>query len=239
MKNEVSAIMKLINEFIEFFKDCNAQWAVCGGHAIDLYLEKETRKHKDLDICVFWDDCETIIGYMLSKGWNVYEPANGKLRKIAEAESTLQTSSNIWCISPANNSYDIKKLNSDFYDIKCNTEHQISLDFVEFLFNKKANSQFVYRRNHNISLPMSKSIILTKQKVPILAPEIVLLYKSVFIRYLEHHDEDNLKMIADCRHDFDMAISSMKPSEVAWLKECLITEHPTGHEWINKINSYL
>lgn len=47
--------MKLLDELREHLSDLKVQWHLCGGHAIDAYLGKETRKHKDLDITVSFE----------------------------------------------------------------------------------------------------------------------------------------------------------------------------------------
>jgi hypothetical protein len=38
-------------------------WYVCGGWAIDVFLGKQTRIHKDLDIAVFWEDRNSIVDF--------------------------------------------------------------------------------------------------------------------------------------------------------------------------------
>lgn len=36
-----------------FMNNANITWAICGGFALDLFLEKDIRTHSDIDICVF------------------------------------------------------------------------------------------------------------------------------------------------------------------------------------------
>ena len=45
----------------DFINKVNIPWAICGGFALDLFLEKEIRTHSDIDICVFEKDRERII----------------------------------------------------------------------------------------------------------------------------------------------------------------------------------
>ncbi|MFD2613169.1 nucleotidyltransferase domain-containing protein [Paenibacillus gansuensis] len=40
----------------------------CGGAAIDLFVGRKTRIHKDLDIAVFWEDRNLIVEMMLNSG---------------------------------------------------------------------------------------------------------------------------------------------------------------------------
>lgn len=46
----------IISHAREFLSNHGFDWYVCGGGAIDVFLGKQTRKHKDLDIAVFWED---------------------------------------------------------------------------------------------------------------------------------------------------------------------------------------
>jgi len=48
------------------------------GFAIDVYLEDITRKHKDLDITVSFDDMEECILYLKSKGWEIGAPVGNQ-----------------------------------------------------------------------------------------------------------------------------------------------------------------
>jgi hypothetical protein len=48
--------MKLFNELSEYLSDMNVEWHLCGVFAIDAYLGKITRKHKDLDITASFDN---------------------------------------------------------------------------------------------------------------------------------------------------------------------------------------
>lgn len=61
--------MKLFNELSEHLCGMNVGWYLCGGFAIDAYLGNITRKHKDLDITVSFNDMKDCIQYLKSKGW--------------------------------------------------------------------------------------------------------------------------------------------------------------------------
>lgn len=54
---------------------------------------------------------------------------------------------------------------------------QSQLNFIEFLFNDKTDSEFIYARNHNVKRKL-RDAFLSYQGMPYLAPEICLLYKS-------------------------------------------------------------
>lgn len=70
--------MKLFNELSEHLSDINVEWYLCGGFAIDAYLGKITRKHKDLDITVSFDNMKECIHYLKSKGWEIDAPVDNQ-----------------------------------------------------------------------------------------------------------------------------------------------------------------
>jgi hypothetical protein len=41
------------------------EWAVCGGDATDLFIGKQTKLHKDIDIAVLWESRKELIQYMI------------------------------------------------------------------------------------------------------------------------------------------------------------------------------
>lgn len=225
--------MEVTKEFKAFFQQ-SVSWAVCGGDAIDLFIGRQTREHKDLDVAVFWENRDKIINYMLGKGWRVFEPDNGKLREITSLNNDLKTNDNLWCLTKDNDSYTIKHITDDFYDIECNIKNQTTLDYVEFLFNNIEDDYFLYKRDFNIKLKMDKAINYSKDDIPYLAPEFVLLYKATFIRYLGTDEEHMQEVIANTRHDFDSASVMMSSEQLYWLKDALVKSYG-NHEWIEKI----
>ena len=44
---------KIYSDLIQMMKDVSYEWMICGGRAIDFFVGKQTRLHKDLDIAVF------------------------------------------------------------------------------------------------------------------------------------------------------------------------------------------
>lgn len=130
-------------------------WAVCGGWAIDLYLNRATRPHKDVDFVVLRKDQLIIRAYLLSQGWSLEKSVRGQLVPWQPGEWIDLPIHIIWCKNP-----------------------KASPDFVELLFNEVDEVNFLFRRDPSITLPLEKMIISTVSGIPILAPEIVLLYKS-------------------------------------------------------------
>jgi hypothetical protein len=60
--------MNLIEQLSIMMLSMKIDYAICGGHAMDLFLGKKTRQHKDLDVVVYWEDRDKIVKYMLKAG---------------------------------------------------------------------------------------------------------------------------------------------------------------------------
>lgn len=54
-----------------FLQICPKPWLVAGGWAIDLYLNRYLRNHKDVDITVFRPDQLVIQEYFNERGWQL------------------------------------------------------------------------------------------------------------------------------------------------------------------------
>lgn len=223
----------MIEEVKKLMESMVGEWAICGGDAIDLFVDKETRMHKDIDIAVFWNDRKNLIKNFLDNNWRVFEPDKGMLREITSIQEDLRTEDNLWCIKSESNSYHIENVYDNFYKITTERKHQDVLDFIELLFNRKEVNLFIYKRNSNIHL--SNAIYYTKENIPFLAPEMVLLYKSIFIRFLDSNKKTDIEMVNNYRHDFDVAIPLLNENQKNWLKNALTLSYPNGHEWLLKL----
>lgn len=206
-------------------------WAICGGDAIDLFAGMQTRGHKDIDVAVLWEDRERIITGFLERGWRVFEPDHGLLREITALEEDLRTEDNLWCIRPETKGYQIVPKHDNFYEITTTRKQQDVLDYVEVLFNRVMDGKFLYKRNPGISL--ARYLYHNAEGIPYLAPEMVLLYKSVFVRMLP--TPENLEVAENYRHDFRVAVEKFNEVQCAWLKSALKASYPMGHEWIAQL----
>ena len=223
----------MYQELKRLMESIGVRWAVCGGDAIDLFVGKQTRLHKDIDVAVLWDDREQIIQGFLDMKWRVFEPDGGLLREIRSLSEDLRTEDNLWCIRPGTDSYTIVRHHDNYYEISTDREDQDILDYVEVLFNRVMNGQFLYKRNPSIYL--DNYLYHSESGIPYLAPEMVLLYKSIFVRYTNSPEEAHRIMVENYRHDFDVAAEKMTMEQRQWLENALLCSYPNGHEWIGKL----
>lgn len=213
--------MKLFNEISEHLSGMDVEWYLCGGFAIDAYLGNITRKHKDIDITVSFNDMKECIQYLKSKGWEIDAPVGNQ--RLVPVEFALQHSElnfdNIWCYKKGADFIITEKVDGPFKYMKFIDREQTKLDFIEVIFNKIENGIFYYQKNHDITLDIDSAFI-KRGEVSILAPEIVLLYKS---RNYENRDY---------QHDFDMVINKLDKERYDWFINAMNTAYPQGHIWI-------
>ena len=92
---------KILKEAIELLKGQSFEYAICGGLAIDIFLGYESRKHGDIDLLAYWNDRNSIILYMQSIGFNVYEMLGGGMaHHITDINKQEYRKRNIFCSTP-------------------------------------------------------------------------------------------------------------------------------------------
>jgi hypothetical protein len=142
-------------------------WFIAGGWAIDLYLEKETRSHEDIEIAVFRRDQIALQNYL--DGWMLKKAANGTLIEWNRGE----------------------RLELPIHEIHCFSEN-CELPFLEVLLNETDGDEWLFRRNVKVTKPLSKLYLTSRLGMKFLRPEIVLLYKSKNPRPKDEQDFENV-----------------------------------------------
>jgi len=165
--------MNLSEQLNCFMAETELDYAICGGHAIDLFIGAKTRPHKDLDVVIFWEDRDKIIQYMLDNDWAVYEPCGTPyLQKINNIANQIRVKSNIWCIKPSNYHYKCTEHEKDMFAINFDDSEQTDLGYIEFLFNTKTDGYFLYSRNYDVKRKLNEAVFHV-DNIPCLAPEMV------------------------------------------------------------------
>jgi hypothetical protein len=172
-------------------------WAFCGGWAIDLFLNRATRSHKDVDVAIFRRDQLAIRSYLVARGWTLEKAIDGKLFPWMEDEFIELPVHAIWCKNSAH-----------------------VPDFFELLFNEVDRSQLVFRRDRSITLP--RALLRSESGLPILAPELVMLYKAK-----DFSSEVNAS-------DFAAVLPHLNQERRVWLAHALEKVHP-GHPWVKQL----
>ncbi|CAG7652943.1 hypothetical protein PAESOLCIP111_06675 [Paenibacillus solanacearum] len=216
-------VESLISHARIFLANHGFDWYVCGGGAIDVFLGKQTRIHKDLDIAVFWEDRNSIIALMLAAGWRVFEACGGGvIHELFQVQEPFEKR-NLFCFTSNENRCKLEPIGDEKYRFGLEKKEQKDFTYIEFLFNQRDDEYFYLPGKANLKRRLNKAL-LKSNGVPYLAPEVVLFYKS---RYLEY-SPDTL----DHYQDFDLSLSVLDYEQKQWLRESLIKEYANGHEWL-------
>ena len=211
---------RLVAEVNALLKGQSFSYAVCGGFALDLFLGYETRTHDDIDILAFWEDRETIITYMQSKGYIVYEMlGGGKVHRITDIRVQEKLRKNIFCCTEdceLVRLYDTDE--PDVYWLDFQHTGLSKLNYIEFLFNERTEDEFVYGRGERVRRKLTNALLET-DGVPYLAPELCLLFKSTDI------ERDGYQQ------DFELTIGKLSTEQRTWFENAMGLLYPDGHKW--------
>lgn len=90
---------------------------------------------------------------------------------------------------------------------------------LEILLNESSGDEWRFRRNLKITRPLSMIGLFSKDGIPFLSPEIVLLYKA---KDPTENDEA----------DLNNALEVLRGKRRHWLKQAIQACYP-GHPWID------
>jgi len=211
---------QLIIECDGLLKDQGFDYAFCGGHALDIHIGRVTRLHGDIDLSVWWEDRERIITFMQAQSWTVYEAMGGGMIRLLTGASEPERR-NLFCVRDDCPFFHVKPLGEDIYHLRFRHTEQKYLNYIEFLFNMRSGTEFIYGHNETIHLALSRAI-LRRDGIAYFAPELALLYKSADLKRKEN------------RRDFDAALPHLSSEGRLWLKSVL----PEGHKWIAKLEEH-
>lgn len=171
-------------------KSYSGKWMIAGGWAIDLFLNQKTRNHQDIEIAIPRKDQQKIKSQL--KDWSFRYVKSGNFEDWGGEE-----------------------LHFPIHEIHGKYKEQE----IEILLNEIENEQWKFRRNPDIQYPLEKVIIESKIGIPILCPEIILLYKAKNIR-----EKDQT--------DFQNVISKLDVNNQIWLRESIRKTYGHDHSWI-------
>lgn len=142
-------------------KSFQKPWYIAGGWAIDIELGEVTRKHKDLDICIFREDAAYALNYF--QDWDIHVTIPGENR-----------------LEPCKNIEDLKLPRYGLHLYKDN-------EFLELLLTDRAEEEIVFRKNNEVRMKM-KEFGKGSATRPYVNPAWQLLFKSLSTRKEDEHD---------------------------------------------------
>jgi hypothetical protein len=133
----------------------DAPWWVAGGRALDLWMGRQTRAHQDVDVAVLREDQKRL--HEAFGGWELYYATSDHRLVPYRSECWLEVPLHGVWVRPT---FDAPWL-------------------CEFLLNEREGQHWVYGRNPAVRKPLDEvGVMAPAGGVPILVPEIVLLYKA-------------------------------------------------------------
>jgi len=224
----------VIIESCDLIKKSGLQYVVCGGFAIDLFLNRKIRRHTDFDITIFEEDRKDILNFMLAEGWEIYDHIWDNEGtdylipiKSADCERALAAEM-VWSVKPGCTllSVEPKEDEDGFFVYKMTSKEIKNADFIEICFDAKENNDFICNKKLNITRPLDKAILYNND-IPYLAPEVILYHKSdpVYMTWL--------KTIFDFYHTAHLLDDESRE----WLIESLRETFPDGHEWVERLQA--
>lgn len=187
------AIPPDVGEVAACLRSFDRPWAVAGGWALDLALGRVTRPHADVDVAVFREDQMMLRAAL--PGWRFAMATAGVLAPWDPVT---------WLELPV-------------HEVHAQPPAGVPGGPLEFLLNERAGADWVYRRDPAVRRPLTQAVVKVAGGMPVLAPEIVLLYKSTAPR-------------AKDEADFRVASSRLEGEARSWLRAG-ITRTTPGHPW--------
>jgi hypothetical protein len=169
-------------------------WCIAGGWAIDLNVGRQSREHADVDVLVLRRDVDAMHQQM--PGWELWmaDPP-GSLRPWLAVEPLPDHAHDIWSRETGTE--------------RCR--------FQLMVMDHDADN-WLFRRDWSVGGPLA-SLTNEIDGIPVLAPEIQLLYKGNGTRRTK--DEG----------DFRTALPHLSPEQRSWLREALASREP-NHPWL-------
>jgi hypothetical protein len=187
---------------VHLLHDFPAPWYVSGGWALDALVGRATRPHEDVEIGIARQDQGYLHRHLAT--WQLYKVVHNTSRNDADLLP--------W--EPA------ERLELPVHQIVAQCPGATPPEF-EFFLNEVWENEWQFRKERSIRRPLTASYLQTAQGIPVLAPELQLLYKATL-----HRPKDE--------HDFQTALGSLGPDQRAWLKQALESFRP-GDPWLDAL----
>ncbi|HEY6494099.1 MAG TPA: hypothetical protein VIZ43_12545 [Trebonia sp.] len=179
-------------EVAQHLDGISSPWCVAAGWALDLFLGAQTREHGDLEVAIpaaaFPEVRDRFPGYVFDT------VSSGRIWENA-TPAVLAATHQTWLRDPATGNY-----------------------LVDVFREPHEGQTWVCRRDEAIRFPYAEIIHRSKDGIPYLAPELVLLFKAKSVRPKD-------------QADFDGTVAHMTSAQRATLAGLLGRAHP-GHPWL-------
>ena len=143
-------------------------WWIAGGWAVDLFADRETRTHADLDVGCFRADLPRVAEAL--RGFELHAARDGRLAPLAPGEIPEPEVHTLWCRPAAEDEW-----------------------WLEIMLDEREGSDWVFRRNPRVRRPARDLVERDPRGLAYLRPEVQLLYKAKAPR---PRDEEDFRTVA-------------------------------------------
>ena len=199
-------------EVAKILETYNGEWMISSGWAVDAWLGKSSRTHHDVDIVVWRDEQSELKRFLLGNGWDVQVVVDaGKYKLWAEIDAPLEL--------PVSQVH-ARKRSGEAHDLA-------STQFLDFLISERTSSDWWWRGDAKITMPLEQVRLDSSLGVPILAPEISLFFKARAVM----REKDEL--------DFGHALQKLGAAQRKWFKRSLTRKLESmalnDHPWLARL----
>jgi GrpB-like predicted nucleotidyltransferase (UPF0157 family) len=185
-----------VQRVAEELREMPCPWYICGGWALDIFLGSVSRVHLDVDVIVPRADQLIMQKHLTDRGWSLMTGSSaGRLEP--------------WPMH--------MRLESPRHQVNALRDSA----FIDLLLTDLEGA-WRYRREPTIIRDVSRIGLRSGDGIPFLAPELVLLFKSVNTSGRERNNDQG---------DFERVYPHLEPERRAWLRWALTASDPS-HPWI-------
>ncbi len=188
-----------VEAVVNELRDFPCLWCISSGWALDLFLERVTRIHHDVDVVIDRAQQLALQSYLGERGWKLVTPFEGRLEPWPPYMHLELPRSQVHAFRDG--------------------------AFIDFLLTDFPGSSWQYRREPSILRSAGRMSLVSNSGAPILAPELVLLFKSRNTSGRERPQD---------QADFEQVAPQLEAERRAWLRWALTATQPE-HAWIEQL----
>jgi hypothetical protein len=175
--------------------DFGLWWAMAGGWAIDVWLGEQTRAHHDVEVVIRRQDQTAVRAALcLTHEWQCLDPPG--------------TGWSRW---------DGQPLEPPAFQLQARSPQTTFDVFLETV----RDDVWHFRRDDRICRPLAEIVTLSNTGIPVVRPEVQLLYMA------KSTDDKN-------EHDFVVTRPRLDHDAARWLARSLAVAHP-DHRWLEAL----
>ncbi len=159
-------------ELVDLLAGVQTPWWLAGGVALDLFVGHPTRHHHDLDVEIPRAGLDALIGHL--RGWDPHTAHNAALRRLHNAAEQPQEANGVWWRREPTTPWCL--------DLKL--AHVVA-------------GEWLYRRCPAIRRPLASLWWTSPGGLPVIAPEVQLLFKARIDRTTDTDDASAVVPLLD------------------------------------------